>query len=178
MTGYSGIIEFATGTAAETPTTGYVALYCKSSDKKLYFKIDTGEEFLVGTPTGNNSWITAISTDVLENKRSKPRVNNINSHTQSSPNIITINSDNYDYFNITNITGNCVISVTGTPYDNEFIIFNIIDDGTTRNITFDTNKFEPSSLTTIPTSTVANELMTVTFMYSSITLKWRCVGVT
>lgn len=116
---------------------------------------------------------TISSTNTLTNKRVTPRVS-----TEASSATPTINTDNVDAHSITAI-GTDITSMTtnlsGTPTNFQKLIVRFKDDGTARGITWGAS-FEDAGQA-LPTTTVISKLLTVGFIYNTVTSKWGCVAV-
>ena len=113
---------------------------------------------------------TTSSTDTFTNKRITSRVSGITSSATPS-----VNTDSFDAVTITAlalaITG---VTVTGTPTDFQRLIFRIKDNGTARAITWGAS-FEAKGVA-LPTTTVISKVLTVGFIYDSVSTKWGCVA--
>lgn len=125
--------------------------------------------------TGNTGWlkIPSISgTDTLTNKRVTPRVTSITS--SATP---TINTDNCDAVTITALATaitSMTTNLSGTPTNFQELMIRIKDDGTARAITWGAS-FEAKGVA-LPTTTVLSKVLTVAFIYDTVTAKWGCVG--
>lgn len=115
---------------------------------------------------------SVITSGILQG-RPKKRV--ITTTQSATP---TINTDNTDVSNIiglaqavTSFTSN--LSGTPNPYDT--LIICITDDGTGRALAWGTS-FESSTIS-LPSTTIANTLLTIGFLWNSATSKWRCVAI-
>lgn len=113
---------------------------------------------------------TTSSTDTFTNKRITSRVSSVTSSATPS-----VNTDSFDAVTITalaaTITG---VTVTGTPTDFQRLIFRIKDNGTARAITWGAS-FEAKGVA-LPTTTVISKVLTVGFIYDSVSTKWGCVA--
>ena len=113
---------------------------------------------------------TTSSTDTFTNKRITSRVSSTTSSATPS-----VNTDSFDAVTITAlavaITG---VTVTGTPTDFQKLIFRIKDNGTARAITWGAS-FEAKGVA-LPTTTVISKVLTVGFIYDSVSTKWGCVA--
>ena len=101
-----------------------------------------------------------------------PRVTTITSN--ATP---TINTDNCDAVTITALAADITSMTTnlsGTPVNFQKLIIRIKDDGTARAITWGASFAAKGA--TLPTTTVANKLLTVGFIYNTVTSKWECVA--
>jgi hypothetical protein len=91
----------------------------------------------------------------------------------------TINTDTCDYVDITAL-GTDITSMTtnlsGTPNNKDTLIFEIKDDGTPRAISWGSSFVAGGA--PLPTTTVADKILTVGFIYSTANSlnKWRCVA--
>ena len=116
-------------------------------------------------------YLTATSTSTLTNKRITARVATFS--TDATPDV---NSDNYDVVTITAQEAAITdVNVTGTPTNFQVLKFRIKDDGTARAITWGAD-FEDAGVA-LPTTTVISKLLTVGFIYNTVTSKWGCVAV-
>jgi len=101
-----------------------------------------------------------------------PRITTITS--SATP---TINTDNCDAVTITaqaaDITS-MTTNLSGTPVNFQKLIIRIKDDGTARAITWGA-KFEAKGVS-LPTTTVLSKVLTVGFIYDTVTSKWGCVA--
>lgn len=113
---------------------------------------------------------TTSSTDTFTNKRITSRVSSITSSATPS-----VDTDSFDAVTITAlavaITG---VTVTGTPTDFQRLIFRIKDNGTARGITWGAS-FEAKGVA-LPTTTVISKVLTVGFIYDSVSTKWGCIA--
>ncbi len=112
------------------------------------------------------------STNTLTNKRITPRVT-----SEASSATPTINTDNSDAHSITALA-TAVTSMTtnlsGTPTDFQKLTIRFKDNGTARAITWGAS-FEAKGVT-LPTTTVISKVLTVGFLWDSVTSKWGCVA--
>lgn len=115
---------------------------------------------------------TATSTTTFTNKRITPRVS-----TEVSSATPTINTDNVDAHSIT-AQGADITSMTtnlsGTPTNFQKLLIRFKDDGTARAITWGAS-FEAKGVA-LPTTTVISKVLTVGFIYDTVTSKWGCVA--
>lgn len=120
----------------------------------------------------DNDFATLAWTETLTNKRIVPRVTSITS--SATP---TINTDNCDAVTITALATaitSMTTNLTGTPNNFDKLIFRIKDDGTARAITR-WSSFEAKGVA-LPTTTVISKVLTVLFIYDSVTSKRWCVA--
>jgi hypothetical protein len=115
---------------------------------------------------------TLTSTSTLTNKRITPRVGSTTS--SATP---TINTDDYDAYSITALAvaiTSFTTNLTGTPTNFQKLLIRIKDDGTARAITWGSS-FEAKG-EALPTTTVISKVLTVGFIYDTVTSKWGCVA--
>jgi len=113
----------------------------------------------------------ASDTVTLTNKRITARVK-----TFSSDATPDVDSDDYDAVTITAQAAAITdVNMTGTPTNFQVIIFRIKDNSTVRAITWG-SEFEDAGVA-LPTTTVESKLLTVGFIYNTVTSKWGCVAV-
>jgi hypothetical protein len=128
-------------------------------------------------PTGYTGYtgpesVTLTNTVTLTNKRITQRVTTITSH--ATP---TVNTDDCDVVTITaqaEAITNMSTNLSGTETNFQKLIFRILDNGTAQAITWGT-AFEPRGVA-LPTTTVANKLLTVGFIYDTVDNIWGCVA--
>jgi hypothetical protein len=122
--------------------------------------------------TGNDEFTFNAHTQTLTNKRNVSRVTTITSH--ATP---TVNTDNCDCVTITaqaeEITS-MTTNLSGTPTNFQKLIVRIKDNGTARAIAWG-NKFEAKGVA-LPTTTTLSKVLTVGFIYDTVTAKWGCVA--
>ena len=154
-----GVINWDNGDATLTQTNNVVTLAGA-----------TLETSTVGTTT--NSVVTVDGTQTLTNKWVQPRVG-----TTTSSATPTINTDNYDAYSITAQAAaitSFTTNLSGTPVNFQKLIIRIKDDGTARAITWGAS-FEARGVA-LPTTTVISKVLTVGFIYDTVTSKWGCVA--
>ena len=148
---------------SSTPLTGTDVFYYYDSDGSL---LSVTYEDLASA--------LFAETGTLTNKRVTPRITTITS--SATP---TINTDNCDCVTITALATN-ITSMTsglsGTPTNFQKLIIRIKDDGTARTITWG-GSFEAMGVA-LPTTTIISKVLTVGFIYNTVTSKWGCVGTT
>jgi len=124
-------------------------------------------------PTSTDTLVGRTTTDTLTNKRVTKRVTTITS--SATP---TVNTDNCDVVTITALAEaitSMTTNLSGTPTNFQTLIFRILDDGTGRAITWGTS-FQAMGVA-LPTTTTANKVLTVGFIYDTVDSKWGCVAV-
>jgi len=114
---------------------------------------------------------TQTRAETLTNKRITPRV--VTFTSDATPDI---DSDDYDAVTITALAVAITdVNMTGTETNFQKIIFRIKDNGTARAIAWGSD-FEDAGQA-LPTTTVISKLLTVGFIYNTVTAKWGCVAV-
>jgi hypothetical protein len=112
------------------------------------------------------------ATVTLTNKRITPRITTITS--SATP---TVNSDDCDTVTITaqaaNITS-MTTNLSGTPTNFQKLIYRIKDDGTARTITWGAS-FAARGVA-LPTTTTISKVLTVGFIYNTVTSTWDCIA--
>lgn len=101
-----------------------------------------------------------------------PRVGTVASSATPS-----INTDNVDAFSITALATNITSMTTnlsGLPVNFQKLIIRIKDNGSARTITWG-GSFEARGVA-LPTTTVISKVLTVGFIYDTVTSKWGCVA--
>lgn len=122
--------------------------------------------------TGNDEFTFNAHTQTLTNKRVTPRVT-----TETSSATPTINTDNVDAHSITALATaitSMTTNLSGTPTNFQKLIIRFKDNGTARAITWGAS-FEAKGVA-LPTTTVISKVLTVGFIYDTVTSKWGCVA--
>lgn len=115
---------------------------------------------------------TINGTATLTNKRVDPRVVSAASASSLTPDISA--ADQYAY---TALAANLAINApTGTPVDGNRLMFRILDNGTSRTLTWD-GTYTVIGVT-LPTSTTANKTTYVGCIYNAAATRWDVVAVT
>ena len=130
----------------------------------------TGSTTLAGA-----SIATYSGTETLTNKRIDPRVTSAASASSLTPSIAT--ADVYAY---TALAANLTINIpTGTPVDGDKLMFRILDNGTSRNLTWDTTSTGYTVIgVTLPTTTTASKTTYVGCIYNANNTRWDVIAVT
>ena len=131
----------------------------------------------VVTALGNNAnstggFTTIDGTATLTNKRINPRVSSTTSTASITPDI-----SSFDQYAVTAQAATLTINApTGTPVDGNKLIFRILDDGTTRTLSW--NATYTVIGVTLPTSTTASKMTYVGCIYNAANTRWDVVAVT
>lgn len=135
-------------------------------DGGLVIKAETGYDSSI-TPTSDYSFATKKFVE----DASQLKVDEIVYSPAVTPDI-----DNYNVFSQTLMAGGTTISnPIGTPSRFEEILFSFYSDSIAQTITWGSDFF--ASNITIPTTTVINQWLLVTYRYYSELDRWGCVGV-
>jgi len=121
---------------------------------------------------GTDTYVGRATTDTLTNKRITARITTITSH--ATP---TINTDNCDAVTITALAEaitSMTTNLSGTPTNFQKLIVRIKDDGTARAISWGASFIARG--VALPTTTVISKLLTVGFIYNTVTSVWGCVA--
>lgn len=114
---------------------------------------------------------TLANAETLTNKRITSRV--LTFASDATPDV---NSDLYDAVTITAQAAAITdVNVTGTPTNFQKLIFRLKDNATARAITWGSD-FEARGVA-LPTTTTISKVLTVGFIYDTVTSKWGCVAV-
>jgi hypothetical protein len=138
-------------------------------------EIDTGTDdakYVTSKAIADSAVTTATKTQTLTNKRFTNRITTIVS--DATP---TINTDNCDCVTITAQAAaitSMTTNLTGTPTNFQTLIYRIKDNGTARAITWGASF--ASRGVTLPTTTVISKVLTVGFLYNTVTSTWDCVS--
>jgi hypothetical protein len=126
----------------------------------------------LGTNTNASGGITTPDgTATLTNKRIDPRVSSTTSASSVTPDI-----SSFDQYCFTALAATLTINApTGTPVDGDKLTFRILDNGTTRTLTW--NATYTVIGTTLPTATTANKMIYVGCIYNAANTRWDVVAV-
>ena len=125
-----------------------------------------------GTITIDSTVATLSGTQTLTNKRIDPRVSSSASASSVTPDISA-----YDVYAYTALAANLTINApTGTPVDGDKLMFRILDNGTTRTLTW--NGTYTVIGVTLPTSTTINKTSYVGCIYNANNTRWDVIAVT
>ena len=127
----------------------------------------TGATTLAGA-----SIATYSGTETLTNKRIDPRVTSAASASTLTPDISV--SDVYAYTALA--AGLTINAPTGTPLDGDKLIFRLLDNGTSRSLTW--NGTYTVIGVTLPTATTINKTTYVGCIYNANNTRWDVIAVT
>ena len=141
------------------------------------FSTSNATEFTGGTVTGSTQFTGGLTANTIS--ATTIFADNILSNsvivtgTTSEVNINIV--DYFTNYSITGLSSNVSISAdTANNFDK--LIIRIKDDGNARIIRFDSNFFEAKGQA-LPTTTIANLVITIGFIFDNITNKWGCISV-
>jgi hypothetical protein len=127
-------------------------------------------------PTSTDTLVGKATTDTLTNKRIDPRVTPAASASSLTPSVAT--ADVYAYTALA--AGLTINAPTGTPVDGDKLIFRILDNGTSQNLTW--NATYTGIGVTLPTATTASKTTYVGCIYNAYgasgTGRWDVIAVT
>jgi hypothetical protein len=126
---------------------------------------------LAGNANEATGVITGTGTATLQNKRIDPRVVSTATATTLTPDVAT--ADQYAYTALA--SGLTINAPTGTPVDGNKLIFRILDNGTTRALTW--NATYTVIGVTLPTTTVASKMTYVGCIYNAANTRWDVLAV-
>jgi len=159
-----------TGTGTSTVITGNVQI-----DGNLDVTGDvggTGMVALITTMIAAALVTFASAVVTLTNKRVTMRVT-----TEASSATPTINTDNSDIHSITALATaitSMTTNLSGTPTNGQKLIIRILDNATGRAITWGAS-FEDNGVA-LPNTTTASKLLSIGFIYDTVSSKWGCVA--
>jgi hypothetical protein len=156
-TAYTDRLKWDGGATGLTAATGRTSL-------------ELGTIATLAAPSG--TVVGTSDTQTLTNKRVTPRVS-----SETSSATPTINTDNVDAHSITALAADITSMTTnlsGTPTNFQRLIVRIKDNGTARAITWGAS-FEARGVA-LPTTTVISKVLTVGFLFDTVTSKWGCVA--
>jgi len=122
---------------------------------------------------GGGTLATLAGTETLTSKRINPRVSSAASPT--SP--LTPDFSSYDVYAITGLTTALTINApTGTPVDGNKLMFRLLDNGTSRALTW--NATYTVIGVTLPTATTISKTTYVGCIYNANNTRWDVIAVT
>lgn len=100
-----------------------------------------------------------------------PRVTSVTTSTTPTP-----NADTTDEYEVTALaTGATFGAPTGTPVDGQKLIVRILDNGTSRTLSYNAIYREVGAA--LPTATSISKLIYIGFIFNSASTKWDAVAV-
>ena len=170
-----GVLYYsATGTLASSAALAANAIVIGGGAGVAPATTTTGTGVL--TALGNNAnatggFATINGTATLTNKRIDPRVSSTTSVASITPDI-----SSFDQYAVTAQAVNLTINApTGTPVDGNKLMFRILDNGTTRTLTWNAT-FTVIGVT-LPTATTASKMVYVGCIYNAANTRWDVVAV-
>jgi len=143
-------------------------LVVNTADGKLYFKNSSGTVQVLA----QINQATTNGAETLTNKRIDPRVSSTASTSAITPDISA-----YDQYVVTAQAAALQINAPiGTPVDGNKLIFRILDNGTSRALTW--NGTYTAIGVTIPTATTVSKMTYVGCIYNAANTRWDVVAVT
>jgi len=127
----------------------------------------TGATTLAGA-----SIATYTGTETLTNKRIDPRVTSAASASSLTPSVAT--ADVYAYTALA--AGLTINAPTGTPVDGDKLMFRLLDNGTSRSLTWDATYTVIG--VTLPTATTISKTTYVGCIYNANNTRWDVIAVT
>jgi len=127
----------------------------------------TGATTLAGA-----SIATYTGTETLTNKRIDPRVTSAASASSLTPSVAT--ADIYAYTALA--AGLTINAPTGTPVDGDKLMFRLLDNGTSRSLTWDATYTVIG--VTLPTATTISKTTYVGCIYNANNTRWDVIAVT
>jgi len=175
--GTSGGVPYysASGTLTSSAALAASALVVGGGAGVAPSTVTTGSGVLTALAAAANAaagLVTGNGTATLTNKRIDPRVTSTTSASSLTPSVAT--ADIYAY---TALAANLTINApTGTPVDGDKLMFRILDNGTSRTLTW--NATYTAIGVTLPTATTINKMVYVGCIYNAANTRWDVVAVT
>jgi hypothetical protein len=125
----------------------------------------------VGATTANTGAFTTLTASTaINSSRINPRVSSAASAASITPDVSA-----FDIYALTAQAATLTINApTGTPLDGNKLIFRILDNGTTRTLTW--NATYTAIGVTIPTATLANKTIYVGCIYNANNTRWDVIA--
>ena len=168
--------------SAQSPTTGQTLVYNSSTSlwEKNTVSLTAGVNGTLpianggigATTLAGASIATYSGTETLTNKRIDPRVTSAASASSLTPDISV--SDVYAYTALA--AGLTINAPTGTPLDGDKLIFRLLDNGTSRALTW--NATYTVIGVTLPTATTISKTTYVGCIYNANNTRWDVIAVT
>lgn len=196
-TGYTPIQLYYSTTVSAVPVNTNLVdgeLAINTNDGKLFYKDSGGTVQTIAyknvpistlsgagtgvlTALGNNAnaaggFATIDGTATLTNKRINPRVSSTASASSVTPDIAS-----FDQYCFTALAATLTIDPPiGTPVDGNKLIFRILDDGTSRSLSWNAT-YTPIGVT-LPSATTISKMLYVGCIYNAANTRWDVVAVT
>jgi hypothetical protein len=171
-----GVLYYsATGTLASSAVLAANALVVGGGAGVTPATVTTGTGVLTAlaaTVDAAAGVVTGTGTGTLQNKRIDPRVVSTTTASTLTPDVSA--ADQYAYTALA--SGLTINAPTGTPVDGDKLIFRLLDNGTTRALTW--NATYTVIGTILPTATMANKMTYVGCIYNAANTRWDVVAVT
>lgn len=157
--GLGGTVATSTTTPAITLTTSISGMLKGSSSALV-------------AATDGTDYVSPSGAATLNNKRINPRVSTTTSTATLSPDISA-----YDQYNLTAQAATLTVAApVGTPVDGDKLLFRILDNGTSRTISWNATYTVIGA--TLPTATTANKTTYVGCVYNANNTRWDVIAVT
>lgn len=153
---------------------GGMILYAKNSSGNVIKLMNNPANLLYPTADGaanaviktNGSGTLTFGTVMIA-----PNVSSAASASTVTPDVST-----YDMYAYTALAANLTINApTGSPSDGQTLLFRILDDGTSRTLTW--NATYTAIGASLPTATTANKMIYVGCIYNSANTRWDVISV-
>lgn len=155
LMGGTASLDFGGGSAVLTGGTGFM-------------NVSTGDLRVTSAGSNANSVLTRTGDQTVTTKRIQPRVSTT-ATGNITPALATAN-----IWQRTGLTGTCTIGApTGTPVLGEILVFMLLDNGTSRTLTWNAAFTTRVMGRALPTATVAGKQLLVTAQYNGAT--WLCL---
>jgi hypothetical protein len=134
--------------------------------------VSTGTAWGTSLTAPSGTIVGTSDTQTLTNKRIDPRVSSAASASSLTPDVSA-----FDQYAYTALAANLTINApTGTPVDGTKLLFRILDNGTSRTLTW--NATYTVIGVTLPTSTTVNKTTYVGCIYNAAVPRWDVIAVT
>lgn len=157
-------------TISDTSTNNNLVILDNISNKGIVYFDDYSANFTDNSLV-TKAWVLAHDAVILSQVDTKSVTSIVTSTTAIIP--LGINNINYS---ITALASALTIQTSGLAQDFDKILIRIKDDGTARVLTFDPAFFEAKGMA-LPTTTIAGKVITIGFIFDSVTGKFGCVSV-